>query len=262
MSPHGVHLLLGEDRPRKLQRIQELERSLGIQPLDRHHVDAAATTSAQLLALCRQRPATSPVRLIVVDQAHRLDKGGVEALLEHAEVIAKSACLVLLVETEVSLRHPLAQVLHRAGGGQAGEGMAIERFPGRQTLAAKPFAFTDALGSRNVAGALTALHDQLAAGKEPLELLGLVAWQLQRWVAVRRLRDAGCGAERIAGVTGLKAWQVQRAQSEIARRPLESLQRLLARCWELDVDAKSGRTVAGLAIEQLVLEICQDDYLV
>ena len=252
MSP-GLHLFLGPDRPRKLQRIQAFKRALGIQPLDDHHLDAAAVTSAQLLALCRQGPAASPVRLIVVDQAHRLDKGGVEALLEHADVIAKNACLILLVETELGLRHPLVRV---------GERMATERFPGGAVPAAKPFAFTDALGAQDAAGALTALHDQLVAGKEPLELLGLVVWQLHRWVTVRRLCDAGCGAERIAAVTGLRAWQVQRAQSEVAGRPLESLQRLLARCWQLDVDAKSGRAIPELAIEQLALEICQDEYVV
>ena len=253
MSPTGIHLFLGEDRPRKLQRIQELERALGVHPFDRHHLDAAATTSARLLALCRQGPAASPVRLIVVDQAHRLETSGVEALREHADVIAKNACLILLVETELGLRHPLAQ---------AGQGITTERFPARQTAGVKPFAFTDALGTRDAAGALVSLHDQLVAGKEPLELLGLVAWQLQRWVAVRRLSDAGCGAERITAVTGLKAWQVERAQSEVARRPLASLQRSLARCWQLDVDAKSGRAIAELAIEQLVLEICHDDDLV
>ena len=248
MSPGSLHLFLGPDRASKLRRIHELERSLDIQALDRHQLDAAATTAAQLLALCRQQPALSPVRFIVVDQAHRLDRACVEALLQHADVVGKTTRLILLVETELSLRHPLLA---------AGKTITIERFQGREAPAPKPFALTDALGAQDVAGSLIAVHEQLLAGKEPLELLGLVAWQLQRWVMVKRLLRAGYSADGIAAATGLRLWQVERVQSEIARRPLRILQGLLARCWELDVDAKRGRTLPGLAIEQLVIEACQ-----
>ena len=247
MPAPGLHLFLGPDRPAKLQRLQAIERSLGVRPLDRHHVDAAQCAGAELLALCRQQPADSPVRLIVVEQAQRLDQPTVAALLQHAEGIAKSACLILLVETELSVRHALTQ---------ASASMATERFAGRSPLAAKPFALTDALGTQDAAGALGALHEQLLAGKEPLELLGLVAWQLNRWVLVKRLSALGHGMERIAASTGLKPWQVERAQAEVARRPLETIQGLLERCWQLDVDAKSGRAIAELAVEELVVEIC------
>lgn len=248
MSSSKILLFVGSDRAAKLQRIQALERSLGVQPLDRHHLDAAQLRGAELLALCRQQPAASPVRLIVVDQAHRLDQPTVAALLQHAEIIAKSACLILLVETELSLRHALSQ---------ASASLAIERFTGRNAITAKPFALTDALGTRDAGAALSALHEQLLAGKEPLELLGLVAWQLQRWVLVKRLGRLGYETERMATVTGFKPWQVERAQAEVARRSLEGLQRMLERCWQLDVDAKSGRTVPELAVEQLVVELCE-----
>ena len=247
MARGGFHLFLGSDRARKLQRIQELERSLTIHPLDRHQLDGPALTAAQLLALCRQQPALSPVRLIVIDQAHRLDRSCVETLLQHREVIAMNACLILLVEMELGVRHPLTP---------AAQTFTTERFPGRDTPAVKPFALTDALGNRDAAGALAAVHDQLMAGKEPLELLGLVAWQLNRWMLVRRLLDASYSAERIASVAGLRPWQVQRLQSEIAGRPLRLLHETLERCWALDVESKSGRHIPELAIEQLVVEIC------
>ena len=248
VSPRGIHVFLGPDRAGKLQRIQEFERALAVQPLDRHHLDGAQVRGAELIALCRQQPALSPLRLVVVDQAHRLDQACVAALLQHAEAIAKSACLILLVEAELSVRHALAH---------AASSLSTERFSGHQAIAAKPFALTDALGTRDAGAALASLHDQLLAGKEPLELLGLVAWQLHRWVLVKRLSQSGGSLERIAQVTGLRPWQVERAQSEVARRPLESLQQLLERCWRLDVDAKSGRTVPELAVEQLVVEVCR-----
>ena len=252
-SQGGVRLFLGPDRVRKLQRVRELERSLGIQPLDSHWLDAAAVSAKDLLALCRQQPAASPLRLVVVDDAHRLDSRCVEALLEHEEVMAKSALVLLLVEAELNARHAVSRLMGR------GREAASERFVGRGTPAAKPFALTDALGSRDAAGALSAVREQLLAGKEPLELLGLIAWQLHRWVTVKRLARSGYTAERIVSSTGLHPWQAQRLQAEVAARSLGALQQLIERCWRLDVDAKQGRAIPELALDQLVVEICQPE---
>ena len=137
----------------------------------------------------------------------------------------------------------------------AGRLFTTERFPGRSAAPTKPFALTEALGRQDTAGALIAMREQLAAGKEPLELMGLVAWQLHRWMTVKRLGNAGYSAERMVAVTGMHSWQMQRLQSEVARRSLASLQQRLSRCWQLDLDAKRGRTIPELAIEQLVIEV-------
>src|SRR3989338_6331795 len=270
--PSGLHLFLGPDRARKLQRLHELERALRVQPLDRHHVDGSDVSAASLLALCRQQPAESPLRLIAVDDANRLEAAAVDALLKKGGGIGKGACVVLLVEAELGARHPLARALSEGGasgptgrppelrsdrsGARPGGELAIEEFPARSSPAAKPFALTESLGRRDAGAALSAVRDQLMGGREPLELLGLVAWQLQRWVVVRRLLDAGQPCERIAAITRMQPWQVERVRSEISRRTLPSLQDLLERCWKLDVDAKSGRAVPELALEQVVLEVC------
>lgn len=242
----GICLWLGPDRPRKLQRIQALERTLGINPLDRHHLDGTRTSAAELVALCRQRPAASRRRLIVVDHAERLRSDAVEALHVHAEAIADTACVLLLVEEELSVRHALAKA----------EALRTERFPSRDTPAAKPFALIDALGSRDVAAALTAAHDQIVSGKDPTELFGLVAWQLQRWVLVKRLLGQRHTTDYLAAVTGMRAWQIERMQSEVASRTLASLEHLLRRCWELEAEAKTGRAMPSLAIEELLVTIC------
>ena len=255
--PGRVLLFLGSDRPPKLQRLGELERALRIDPLDRHRLDGSTLTAAALLAACRQRPAASPVRLIVIDQAHRLDAAAVDALLAHAAVIVQSACVVLLVEAELGARHALAKALPGRGSATgAPEALAIERFPGRGGSSAKPFALTDALASRDAAEALAALREQLVAGKDPLELLGLIAWQVNRWVTVKRLSKAGYSAERMVTAMGLHPWQVQRVCAEVADRSLGSLRQALERCWRLDADAKRGRNLPELAVEQLLVELC------
>lgn len=240
-------IFLGADRARKLQRLQELERSLRVHTLDRHQVDGARTDAKTLLALCRQQPAGSPVRLVVVDQADRLDAAGIEALGAQRDTFKATACVILLVEAAPGARHPLQAVLKQ---------WAVEDFPARETLSAKPFALADALAGRNVGEALSAARDQYLAGREALDLFGLVAWQLNRWVMVKRLLGAGQSEAQVAAAVGMKPWQVSRVQREIAGRSLASLNRLLERCWQLVRDAKSGRAAPEAALEQCLVEVC------
>ena len=250
MPPHGVYLLLGPDRSRKLQWIHELERRLTIHPLDRHHLDLADASITELLTLARQQPAMSPWRLIIVDQAHRLDQAGIALLLKQAEAMTSMARVVLVTERELNNRQALAQAA-------ASPSIIVEQFASAASgPSASPFALTDALGQRRAAGALSAAQAQLASGKDPLELLGLVAWQLTRWMAVRRLTAMGCTAEQTASATGLQPWHAQRVLSEVSRRSVASLRELLERCWRLDTDAKHGRIDPRLALEQLLVEIC------
>ena len=249
MDAGGLQLFLGADRPRKLQRIQELSQALRVGPLDRHDLEAGSVDGAELVALARQQPATAARRLIVVDQADRLPERAIAALLQHAPAIRQSACVVLLAERELSVRHPLARA--------AQEGLvALTRFAARDVAAVKPFALVEALGVKDLAGALQAVRDQLRMGREPTEVLGLILWQVQRWATVRRLLDAGSAPARIAVVAGLRAWQLERLRGELAGRSTAALRRMLGRCWQVDVEIKTGRTLPWLAVEQLVMELC------
>lgn len=244
----GVYVLLGDDRARKMAWIRALERAAAIQPLDRHRLQAPQLDAGELLLLCRQLPAASPRRLVVVDDAQRLEVAAVDALREHASAVAQAACVVLVVEGALSVRHPLARV---------DASWTVERFERPTEAPRKPFALSDALAAGELAAAMAAVQEQLGAGKDPVELFGLIGWQLQRWVAVKRLEALGYGTERLAATMGLRPYAAQRLRSEVARRGLPALQRLLARCWALDADAKSGRAVPLMALEQLVCEVCE-----
>ena len=247
MPTPGFYLLSGPDRAGKLQRIQALERQFLVKPLDRHQLDAVAVTLPKLLLLCRQLPAESPRRLVVIDSADRLESASVEALFNQAEVIGQTTTVVFLVESQLSARHPL---------GRRQEGLIVEYFEARQSPAAKPFALTDALGSRDVSAALSAVHEQRLAGKEPFELLGFLVWQLQRWIVVKRLLDARYLPQQIAAMTDLKPWQIQRIQSEVRNRSLDSLEETLYSCWRADTDMRQGRNVPDIALEEAVIRIC------
>ena len=246
-APTGIYLFLGPDRARKLQRIQAIERCLQVTVFDRHQLDATSLSASELVMLCRQSPASAKARLIVVDQAHRLDRQALDGLVDHASAIGKTACVILLVENDFGTRHPLAEAQRH---------LTVEPFPAREVASVKPFALIEALGRADTACALRVLHEPMVMRKEPLEWVGLVAWQLQRWVLVKRLLEAGYRSDRIGIITGLQPWQLERLKSECSRYSLSLLHRWLKLCWQLDTDAKSGRIPPEQAIEQLLMEVC------
>ena len=245
-------MFTGPDRVRKLQRLQAFEHALGVGPLDRHRLDARELPAPALLALCRQSPAAGLARLVILDEAQRLPSDAVEGLRAHIAQIQAVACVVLLVEADVPARHPLTAWLREPSRGSC----TIEQFLFRDGPAARPFALIEALGQRNLVEAVEAVRDQLASGRDAVEIFGQLAWLVQRWVTVKRLAQAGCAGERMAETTGMRLWQVTRIQREVAERPLAELDHLLTRCWALERAAKRGAAVPELAVEQLVAELC------
>ena len=53
--------------------------------------------------------------------------------------------------------------------------------------------------------------------------------------------------------------QLARTVAEKMNRPLAVLRVQLARCWQTDAELKSGRTVPVLALERLVIELCESE---
>ena len=271
----GLLIWLGSDRAQKRRRLDALRATHRIDMLDVHTCEAGPLTPAQLLSLLRQQPAASPARLVVVDDAQRLKAACVQALLEHGAPRNRGAIsgtesrecsafhgaaawattwLVLWVDGALEARHPLQALMPQAA---VERGEAADQEPRGAGRAAGGFAVVDAIAQRHTAAALRALHEQLAQGKDPLELIGLVAWQVQRWLTVKELLAAGASGERVSAVAGLQSWQLDRVQEQVRGRSVEELRGQLEACWQVDAEAKRGRTLPRPALEQLVISVCQ-----
>jgi len=257
MTPGGIVVFVGPDRPRKLERVMALRHEIPVDLLDRHELDATQVSAAELSKLIRAHPAASPRRLIVIDEAHRLDASCLKALDDHAPLLEQMACVVLLVDVDLAPTHPLAARLSQ---------WPVERFASSPSSAeesegasARPeFAMLHAIARRDAVAAVAALHEALQRGSDVTELLRVLAWQLQRWLTVHASREAGLSHEQIAAQAGLRPWQMERTMREVAGRTSESLRRALERCWELEVAAKSGRgPVLRVGLESLLLELCR-----
>lgn len=316
-----LYLLIGPDRLRARRRVEELAARLHVEPLDRHETSAGELPLAALLTRCREHPALSPVRLIVVDEADQLDEAALDTIAQQAPALAATACLVLLMTRGPAAGHPIRatatvesfawlrpaevgrwiqdyaagchkrvigsvlQELMAAHGADlpalrsaldqmiawAGdlpeldetvlrqfreERSGVAAFGAPATAGKGGFALVDALTARDAAAALKIVDEQLAVGKDVVEIVGLVVWQLQRWLMVARLAATSMPAARIATATGMPAWQVERIQRELAGRSAAWILQMLRRCQELDLASKSGRAIPRLAFEQLIVELC------
>ena len=249
-APPALLLLVGPDRARKLARVRQLAQSLRVDLLDQHQCEGAELSAARLDGLIRTQPSLSPRRFLVIDEAQQLSKSCVEVLAERAAHVTTTN-VALLLETAPADTHPVAILKACA---------TIERFDQATGSAneapAARFALVEAVGRRDAASALRAVHEQLAEGRDVVEFLGMIGWQIQRWLTVQRLLDAHTPTAQVSAVTGIQSWQLNKLAAELRGRSVESLQALLARCHEVDVAIKTGTTLPRIALEQLVVEAC------
>lgn len=240
--------MLGPDRERKRQRIAQLSQALGVHLLDQQRVTAASLSSMNIGALLRQHPSAGPVRLVVIDDAHKIPAAHAAVIESCLDAASTVACVVLLVDGPdgMSIGAPLRKLAARA---------SVERFDAAQA-SARPFALVDAVSRGDAAAALGAMHEQLREGKEEVELVGLLVWQLHRWLTVKRGLETGWPVGRVAELAGIKDWQVERTVQDASAWTSERLSQLLQECWNVDVGIKTGKLVPRVALEALLVRVC------
>ncbi|GEM_PF-1483690 len=218
--------------------------------------DGLLQASPSLAALAAEASVESFDWLPVAD-AQRWITGYVARLRKTITPEAVRALTHTVGTDTMALRGVLDQLLMWVGARPQITAADLETFVTPAAPATNTFALVNALAQRDMAAAVQAFHEQLASGKDALEVLGLMIWQVQRWLLVSQLLQAGCADSRIEQVTGIKAWQLGRLRSELAGRPPEHLRQVLRQCWELDVAAKRGQIpLVGVAVEMLVVRMC------
>lgn len=247
-SPHfGFYWFYGPNRSAKIERIESLRASVPVAPLDYHRLEAGEISGAEFANLARSNPSSSPLRLIVVDRADKISADWAEHLTAQKDAVLANCCMIFLAEKALKTTHPLKFLKKQ---------LQKESFELAEDPASKPFALVEAIGRRDASRSLYVLHQQLQQGKEPFELIGLIAWQLQRWMHLRRLLDTGYSGQRLAKALGVSAWQAKKLQEEVRWRTQPQLSLLLEKTWDCDTAMKTGRAQPLIAMEQLLFELC------
>jgi len=118
------------------------------------------------------------------------------------------------------------------------------------------FHMVDALGYGNGRRAIRLLHRLLDEGFAPLHLLAMIVRQYRLILQVKDLVARGLRPPAIAKELKLQQWMVQDKLAPQARRySLPQLEAIYERLLVTDVDIKTGRMEAVMALDVLVAEL-------
>ena len=115
------------------------------------------------------------------------------------------------------------------------------------------YAFTDAVGDRKLAEAMTALRRLLDQGDEPLLIFGSLNGHIKRMLRARRFADAG--PQAVGDALGLPGWRAERLQRQARSYREEELVSAVATLAETDVEMKGGDLPPEAALERAVVRI-------
>lgn len=142
-------------------------------------------------------------------------------------------------------------VTSRGSGAKIGAAEVRKSFP--RLADERIYAFTDAVGERRIAPAMTALRRLLEQGDEPLVLFGSLVAHIRRLLRVRPYVDQGTRA--VAEVAGMPEWRAERLAKQASTYKEEELVDALSLLSETDIEIKGEFPSPEAALERAVVQI-------
>ena len=178
-----------------------------------------------------------------------------ERARDHAITVDDKGGWALLDSVGVELRDldaALSQLATSLGSGaRIGPAEVRKAFP--RLADERIYAFTDAVGERRIAPAMTALRRLLEQGDEPLVLFGSLVAHIRRMLRVRPFVDQGKRA--VADASGLPDWRAERLMKQARSYSEEELAHALSILAETDIEMKGDFPSPEAALERAVVHI-------
>lgn len=174
--------------------------------------------------------------------------------------LSEEAVAYLVARADGSLRALLQDLeklaLSRPQGQKAPAGIEeiVALSPGGATISVFDWAHAVALGRVNEA---VGYAHRLVRDEAPLLLLSILAGQWRKMIRYRALVDEGTSPSKALHALGLPPFAATRVSEGAQRRTLPDLIGGLTWCMETDAAIKGGALSPALAIERLVLALCQ-----
>jgi len=125
-----------------------------------------------------------------------------------------------------------------------------------ETRLEKIFDLTDALKAKNPSKALRILRNHLEHGEQPVQLLGMIAWQFRLIWEVKHHQSTGTPPSRIAQKMGIAPFQAEQALRHTGKFSEIQLREGFQSLFRADRELKgSGKAPEGI-LETLVLKLC------
>jgi DNA polymerase III subunit delta len=220
-SPHSVLVLVASGRTRLDSSVKKLGRVITVD----------APKGRRLVSWLRRR---------ATERTMKLDDRAAWALIDS-------------VGTDLrELDSALTQLETGLGvGARVGAPEVRNAFP--RSADQRIYVFTDAVGDRRLALAMTSLRRLLIQGEDPLVLFGALTAQVRRMLRARRYADQGGSA--VGDALGLPTWRAERLSKQARLYRENELTGALATLAATDVEIKGGDLPPEAALERAVLHI-------
>lgn len=241
-----------------------------------HGAESLVKDQAEAIAAFAEQPSASAVLALVASGKTKVDA----AIKKHGAVIALEApkgrrlvawirerarvhsitlddragwALVDAVGGELrDLDGALSQLATALGdGARVGAAEVRAAFP--RLADERIFAFTDAVGERKIAAAMTALRRLLEQGDEPLVIFGSLVNHIRRMLRVRPHVDQGKRA--VAAIAGMPEWRAEKLANQARMYREEELAEALSVLAETDIEMKGDFPSPAAALERAVVQI-------
>jgi len=120
------------------------------------------------------------------------------------------------------------------------------------------FNLTDAIGNRDVAGALAALEQLLDDGSEPVYVLIMIEWLLRRLYAARLAVDGGTAAREAAEMAGVPPYFRQKFIGQVRNFSVSELLRLFDLLLDTDIALRRSGSRPRVLMELCVTRAAGD----
>jgi DNA polymerase-3 subunit delta len=122
---------------------------------------------------------------------------------------------------------------------------------------AEKFGLSNAIGQRNARRAYDQLRKELDEGQNPMAILHSIAAQVRALIEVKDMAERGLSPAEIAAAKGWRSdYAAKMRLREAANFSMRRLEEILEILLETDVEIKSGRLEAALALDILIARLC------
>lgn len=114
------------------------------------------------------------------------------------------------------------------------------------------FDLVDALGRRDGRTAAKTLHRLIEEGEHPLGLLGMIVRQFRLLIQVKALKADGVSVSEISATLGIHPFPVRKLHGQATHFTASQLEKVFRHLSDIDLDIKTGRIDAEVALDLLV----------
>lgn len=119
------------------------------------------------------------------------------------------------------------------------------------------FELVDAIGERNYSKAIKMAREMVFLGEPVIKLLFMIARQFRLLLRAREMHEQGHIGQQIAGQLQVHPFVAQKCVKQARNFSLTELKEAMQQILSTDSDIKTGRQEAPLALELLIIELCE-----